>query len=259
MKKVFWSIPKIFTAILLLIACNKEEPFIGKEYPQWPAVKTLIATNVDSTSAKLNGTVNGYGLSTTVTFEYGTTSSYGDSITAIQSPVTGDSITHVSAVISGLTPNTIYYFRVKADNSKWLNFYGPDSPFITLPRVKTLAATNLSDNVATLNGAISANLLSTTVTFEYGVTTSYGKTITASQSPVTGNTLTYVSADITGLTITTDSIYHFRIKAENSLEVIYGRDMEFIAKGLRIITLEVINITDTTAVSGGNLRIMGRT
>ena len=255
MKKVFWINQIIFTAILLLIACKKEPPSGGAEdqYIHWPAVKTLVATNVDSTTAKLYATVNGHGLSTTVTFEYGTTTSYGSTVTAFQSPVTGDGITHVNADISGLTPRTTYHFRVKAENSKWINFYGPDSTFITVPKAKTLAATYVSDNRAILNGTINANFLSTTVTFEYGKTSNYGKTVTASQSPVKGNALTFVSADITGLTITTDSIYHFRIKAENSLEVVYGSDMEFIAKGLKIITLEVTNITDTTAVSGGNI------
>jgi hypothetical protein len=249
MKKVFWISPIILTTILLLIACKKEEPSSVKEYPQWPAVKTLVATNVDSTKATLNATVNAFGLPTTVIFEYGTATDYGSTVTALQSPVKGDIITNVSADISGLTPNTIYYFRVKADNSKWINFCGPESTFITFPKAKTLAATNVSDNGATLNGAIGANLLSTTITFEYGKTTSYGNTVTASQSPVTGNTLSYVSANLKDLMA--DTTYHFRIKAENSLEVVYGSDMKFIAKGLTIITVEVTNITDSSAVLVG--------
>jgi hypothetical protein len=116
MKKVFWIRQIIFTAILLLIACKKEPPSGDTEgkYPHWPVVQTLVATNVDSTAAKLNGTVNGYDLPTTVTFEYGITTDYGSTVTAFQSPVRGDSITHVSADISGLTPGTTYHFRVKA-------------------------------------------------------------------------------------------------------------------------------------------------
>ena len=150
MKKVFWIIPIIFTAILLLIACKKEPPSSDTEnqYTHWPAVKTLEATNVDSTTAKLNGTVNAFGLSTTVTFEYGTTTSYGNTVTAFQSPVTGDSITHVSADISGLTPCIIYHFRVKAENSKWINFYGSDSTFIS-GRIPTLTTTSISGLLGT--------------------------------------------------------------------------------------------------------------
>jgi uncharacterized protein (TIGR02145 family) len=125
----------IFTAILLLVACKKEVGDIEYKIIHWPAVKTLVATNVDSTIAKLNGTVNGYGLSTTVTFEYGITTSYGNTVTASQGPVTGDSITNVSADISGLHTSSTYHFRIKAENSRWINFYGSDTIFHTIPSV----------------------------------------------------------------------------------------------------------------------------
>lgn len=137
MKKVFWINLIIFTAILLLLACKKEKPSpeIVYNITHWPVVKTLEVTNVDSTTAKLTGIVNGNGLSTTVTFEYGTTTSYGNSVTAIQSPVTGDSITHVSADILGLTPYSTYHFRVKAENSLWIDFYSSEEIFNTNPTV----------------------------------------------------------------------------------------------------------------------------
>ena len=132
MKKVFRIGLIIFTAILLLITCKKEPPYGDTEgkYIHWPAVKTLKATNVDSTTAKLNGTVIGYGLPTIVTFEYGTTTDYGSTVTAFQSPVSGDSITHVSADISGLTSITYYHFRVTAVNSRG-TVYGDDRTFTT--------------------------------------------------------------------------------------------------------------------------------
>jgi uncharacterized protein (TIGR02145 family) len=139
MWKEYWINQVIFGVVILLLAagCKKEETTSDKVYPitHWPAAKTLVATNVDSTIAKLTGIVNGYGLSTTVTFEYDTTTSYGNSVTAIQSPVTGDSITNVSADISGLIPNTIYHYRIKAENSTWINFYGSENIFYTGPNV----------------------------------------------------------------------------------------------------------------------------
>jgi uncharacterized protein YegP (UPF0339 family) len=337
----------IFTAILLLLACKKEPPSGDTEsqYPQWPAVKTLEATKVDSTTAKLNGTVNGYGLSTTVTFEYGTTTSYGSTVTASESPVTQNGVTNVSADISGLLCGITYHFRIKAGNSKWINFYSPDSTFtsghiptlttasisgittttavsggniagdgctaITLsgvcwsktanpttsdsktsdgvgsgqyvsniiglsagttyhirayatnsagtaygddvsfstlghsPTSLTQPATNVSDTGATLNGMVNPNDLSTTVTFEYGITTSYGSNVTAAQSPLAGNTNTNVSADISGLARGTK--YHFRVKAENPLGVAYGNDMEFLKQVPTITQSGVVYLTSTTA------------
>ena len=67
--------------------------------------------------------------------------------------------------------------------------------------------------------------LPTNVTFEYGTTTSYGQEVTPEQNPVTGNSITNISADISGLTLCTT--YHFRVKAENSFETVYSSDKEF--------------------------------
>jgi hypothetical protein len=50
------------------------------------------------------------------------------------------------------------------------------------PAAVTNAVTNISDTAATLNGTVNANGNSTMVTFEYGVDTSYGTTVTAAQS-----------------------------------------------------------------------------
>ena len=128
MKKLFWINPLIFTAILLLTGCKKEQTADVKEYKvtHYPVVKTLEVTNLTDTTATLNGTVNAFGLSTIVTFEYDTTTSYGNSVTASQSPVTVDGITNVSADISGLDSCSIYHFRIKAENSLWTNFYGAE-------------------------------------------------------------------------------------------------------------------------------------
>ena len=84
-------------------------------------------------------------------------------------------------------------------------------------------ATNITTTGASLNGSVNPNSSSTVVAFEYGLATEYGSTITATQSPVTGNTNTDVSAEITGLSPGTT--YHFRIKAENELGIAYGEDM----------------------------------
>lgn len=77
---------------------------------------TVAATGISSTGATLNGTVNPGGLSTAVTFDYGLTSSYGSSVAAVQSPLTGSSNTAVSVALTSLAPGT-YHFRVRAVNS----------------------------------------------------------------------------------------------------------------------------------------------
>ena len=63
-----------------------------------------------------------------MSFEYGETTSYGNSVTYNQNPVTYD---HSVAVrISDLTPGTTYHFRVKAVNSLGTS-YGEDMTFNT--------------------------------------------------------------------------------------------------------------------------------
>lgn len=91
---------------------------------------TTSATAIGIRDAVLNGIVRPDGLVTTVSFEYGTTTNYGSTITTAQNPVSGTSDTPVNANLSALLPNTIYHFRVKAVNTNG-TFYGSDFSFLT--------------------------------------------------------------------------------------------------------------------------------
>ena len=66
---------------------------------------------VSTTSAILNGTVNPNNLSTTVTFVWGETTGYGNTIEADQSPITGTIDVAVSAILTGLSTNTKYQIK----------------------------------------------------------------------------------------------------------------------------------------------------
>jgi uncharacterized protein (TIGR02145 family) len=197
---------------------------------QTPECITLSAINISYERATLTGSVNPNLLSTIVTFEYGTSLNYDQSVTSAQSPAAGDISLNVSADITGLFSSTLYHFRIKTVNSLG-TVYGEDMTFVTsagggAPVCVTKPATNLSTDKTTLNGIVTANHASTTVTFEYGMTTSYGNIATATQSPVTGNSETNVSIDVSGFT--QGSTYHFRIKATNSAGTTYGEDVAFL-------------------------------
>ena len=185
------------------------------------------ATGVTGTTATLNGTIDANGISTAVTFEYGLTTGYGTTVPGVPSPVTGNTPTPVSAAITGLTPATLYHFRVNGTTAtETIN--GADSTFTTpaiLPNVITTAATLVTSTSATLNGTVNAGGASTAVFFEYGLTTSYGTSVPGVPSPVTGNTTTPVSAAISGLT--TNTTYHFRVNGTNSVGTTNGNDMTF--------------------------------
>jgi hypothetical protein len=81
------------------------------------------------------------------------------------------------------------------------------------PLAETGEATVVSGTGATLNGVVNPNGLATKYHFQYGTTTSYGKT-TAEVSVGSGTTNLEESEAITGLTKSTT--YDFRIVATNS-------------------------------------------
>ena len=95
---------------------------------QRPVAITNPATLIANFPPKLNGSVNPHGLSTTVYFQYGRTTSYGNR-TPYQTK-TGNNSQNVSANISGLSANTTYHFRLVASNGAGTS-YGTDRTFTT--------------------------------------------------------------------------------------------------------------------------------
>ena len=218
------------------------------------AVVTTAATAVTGSTATLNGTVNANGASTTVTFEYGLTTAYGTVVPGVPGTVTGNTVTPVSAAITGLTANTLYHYRAIGVNANG-TVNGNDMTFTTLaapPTVVTSPATGIGLNTATLNGTVNANSSSTAVTFQYGLTVAYGSTATAVPSPVTGNIVTAVSASIAGLTGNT--LYHYRVVGTNAGGTSNGNDMTFNTAGPpTVVTNPATSITNTTAQLNGTV------
>lgn len=219
-----------------------------------PTVVTTAATAVTSSTATLNGTVNANNASTTVTFDYGLTTAYGTNVPAVPGTVTGNTVTPVSAPITGLLPNTLYHYRVNGVNANG-TANGLDLTFTTLPAaptVVTTAATGIGLTTATLNGTVNANSSSTTVTFQYGLTVAYGSTVAGVPSPVTGGVATPVSAAIAGLT--SNTLYHYRVVGTNAGGTSNGTDLTFTTAGApTVVTNAATNITASSAQLNGTV------
>jgi hypothetical protein len=96
---------------------------------------------------------------------------------------------------------------------------------VAAPSATSLPASAITGTSATLNGSVNANGGATTVSFQYGLTSSYGTTVTASPASATGTSTTLVSANINGLLL--ETTYHYRVMATNFGGTTYGTDMTF--------------------------------
>jgi hypothetical protein len=81
-----------------------------------PTVTTDGTSNVSYSSATLFGNVNARGLSTSYSFQYGTSVAYGGQ-TPLAPAGNGTITVRLSASVSGLQPDTTYHYRVVAVNS----------------------------------------------------------------------------------------------------------------------------------------------
>ena len=116
--------------------------------PPAPTATTLTATSVTSNSATLNGALNANSNDGTVSFDFGTDTTYGTNVPGTPSSVTGGSPTAVSAAFSSLNPGTTYHFRVNGTNVVGAT-NGLDVTFTTLSTNSALS------NLALSTGALS--------------------------------------------------------------------------------------------------------
>jgi YHS domain-containing protein len=94
-----------------------------------PVVISQSVTDIYSVGATLKATIKANDLLTTLTFEYGTSLSYGNTVASVHDPIYTTEV-NVKANIASLTKGTTYHFRAKAVNSVGTT-YGNDMVFTT--------------------------------------------------------------------------------------------------------------------------------
>ena len=128
---------------------------------------------------------------------------------------------------------------------------------VPTPIPVTAPATSITSAGATLNGTVNANGYSTTVSFDYGLTTAYGTNVAGTPTPVTGSSATAVSAVITGLSPGTT--YHFRVNGTSSQGATNGNDQTFSTSGTppAATTLAATSTTMNGATLNGTVNANG--
>jgi trimeric autotransporter adhesin len=220
-----------------------------------PTVVTGSAAAVTADAAVIGGTVTPNGAHTSYSFEYGTSASYGSQTQAAN--VRGDAGPKaVFARLKGLTPGTLYHFRLDATNSVGTTD-GADQTFTTVslpvPSVSTGSALSVTERSATLSGTVDPNGAETTYSFQYGATPSYG-----SQTPTrhagSGTVSVSVSAPLGGLSAGT--VYHYRLVATNGAGVTDGADQTFTTVAAAVpgaVTGTASSVTANQAVLAGTV------
>ena len=104
--------------------------------PDRPTVANVTASGITTSSATLSAEIKPGLRATTYHFEYGRTTAYGSGTAESASIGSDDTVHAASGSISGLTPGTIYHYRVVASNEIGTT-ESPDQTFTTEPRPLT--------------------------------------------------------------------------------------------------------------------------
>jgi DNA-binding beta-propeller fold protein YncE len=198
----------------------------GAQTLEVPTVTLAGPTAITGSLATLHAKVDPETLAVTdCHFDYGTTTAYGQSAPCNPAPASASGDVAVAAALSGLHPGTVYHFRIIAVNANGESA-GGDQTFTTLSTVLTEAATGVGVSEATLNGSVNPEGVAVTACeFEYGLTSSYGKTVPCATDPGTGSAQIPVSATLTGLQLTTT--YHYRLRSSSGGGEGHGADLTF--------------------------------
>ena len=209
-----------------------------------PGVETakVAKSGLTRISVVLAGTINGDGKPAKYRFQYGETGALG-SETASQASGAGEET--VSTTVQGLHAGRSYFYRIAGENENGLN-YGLVREFVTPPAVEGLATglvKNLKPDSATLSGKLTPDGFDAHYFFEYGTTAAYGSTSPAPPGTDAGAGAVPVEAETDLAGLKANTLYHYRLVAENSFGSTQGEDKTFTTSGSPRITNE-----PTTAV-----------
>ncbi len=221
-----------------------------------PDVKlTGEATSVTSASATLHGDINPDNTSgASYYFEYGKATALGSTSPAPPgTPAEGNAYVSAATELTGLEPNTTYHYRLVGTNSSGLaNQSNEEGEFTTSkmpPEVAEVEAVEATAGSVLFSAQVNPENDATTYHFEYGETTSYGQTLPDIGIGSGGTPSSVEQASPANLA--PETVYHYRIVAENSAGKTRSVDQEFETPDTAApaTTPPTVNLNPITAVS----------
>ena len=232
-----------------------------EEMIELATVKTSLVSGITSTTAVAGGDVTADG-GTEVTAK-------GVCWNASQEPTiegehteNGAGTGEFTAELSGLEQNTTYYVRAYATNKEG-TAYGEEVSFTTLqenvvvkPMVTTLEIAGLSQTTAVAGGNVTSDGGAEVTARGVCWSTSQEPTVEGEHTTDGAGTGEYQS-NLSGLTANTT--YYVRAYATNIEGTAYGEEISFttleehIVVEPTVVTVSVSEVTETTAVTGGNV------
>jgi hypothetical protein len=197
-----------------------------------PTVGTGLSSNVAPESATVSGSVSPNGVELNeCKFEYGPTSSYGQSAPCVESSAeigSGSALVEVHADLSGLQGGSTYHYRLVAANS-WGAAQGGDRTLATpaLPIVSSQFAFNVARTETDVGAQVDPNGAPTTYHVDYGLSSSYGQSTPESQPIGAINDNSYHEVTVHVMGLQPGSTYHARLVATNSVGSTAGPDLTF--------------------------------
>ncbi|MHB9140443.1 MAG: DUF2271 domain-containing protein [Paludibacter sp.] len=225
------------------------------QQPSLPVLTTIDATNLTLTGATLGGNVTSDG--GTIVTERGICWNTSTLPTINNNKIAnGTGIGSFSCNLTSLITGTTYYARAYATNLLGTS-YGNEIVFVTgqttLAILTTVGATAITQTSATLGGTITSNGGSTVT--ERGVCWNTSSNPTTGNSKITNGTGSgSFSCNLISLSLGTT--YYARAYAINSVGTAYGNEVTFSTLQPTLATISttaVSAVTQTTAVSGGNI------
>ncbi len=254
----------LFAVCPIVTYAQSQYPYYnyGNTYSYTPvSITTTNAINITSSSAILNGLVNGTNLYSTYNletwFQYGTSTNFEYSTTHINS---NSGYANYSANVANLSPNTTYYFRAVAQNPQGV-IYGNTSSFRTnfavvtntdnnnesypsTPSIITNPATSVGSRSAKLNSLIVSAPNNSTTWFEWGTNPTLGE-MTPAISLGSLSSAKHIST-ITGLA--PGVTYYFRAAMQNGISRINGATLSFATNNV----VSASNVTEKNTDNGAD-------